>query len=76
MFLAGGHGCRADVGSGTLALAARIVSLVRNAERRANTPILAAGGIVDGRGLAAVLALGCDGMIAIVYSILLLKKTR
>jgi len=60
---AGGHGCRLDVGSGTLSLAARIVALVRSTEGKEHIPVLAAGGIVDGRGLAAALALGCDGAV-------------
>jgi nitronate monooxygenase len=41
---------------GTLALVPQVVDAV-------NVPVLAAGGIVDGRGLAAALALGADGAL-------------
>lgn len=58
---AGGHGLRKNLGNGTLALAARLVSL-RN-QMDPDMAVLAAGGIVDGRGLAAALALGCDGVV-------------
>lgn len=56
---AGGHGLRRDLGNGTLALSARLVSITRDT----NVPVLAAGGIVDGRGIAAALALGCGGAV-------------
>jgi len=52
----GGHGYRRELGSGTFALSARVANIA------GDTPVLAAGGIVDGRGLAAALALGCDGV--------------
>lgn len=61
---AGGHGLYPDTGSGTLPLAAAIVSMVRREiSEKAGLPVLAAGGIVDGRGVAAALALGCDGAV-------------
>lgn len=49
----GGHLGRDDVG--TLVLVPRIVESVR-------IPVLASGGIADGRGLAAALALGAEGI--------------
>jgi nitronate monooxygenase len=53
---AGGH-VRGEVS--TLALVPRVVDAVGGA---GGVPVLAAGGIVDGRGLAAALALGADGV--------------
>jgi nitronate monooxygenase len=57
---AGGHRSRwrrsADAAVGTLALVPEIVDTVR-------APVIAAGGIADGRGLAAALALGASGVL-------------
>ena len=50
---AGGQGVAAGVG--TIALVPQVVDAV------APIPVLAAGGIADGRGLAAALALGAAG---------------
>lgn len=52
-FEGGGHIGRDDIG--TMVLVPRVVDSV-------NIPVLAAGGIVDGRGLAAALLLGADGI--------------
>lgn len=51
----GGHGMSAR---STMALAPAILDAVGR-----DIPVVAAGGIADGRGLAAVLALGCDGVL-------------
>lgn len=58
---AGGHGIRRDIGNSTLSLTARLVRLAK--EERREIPVLAAGGIVDGRGLVAALGLGADGVV-------------
>lgn len=55
---AGGHGYGAR---STMTLVPEIVDLV--ATRNAATPVLAAGGIADGRGLAAALMLGAAGVL-------------
>jgi NADH:quinone reductase (non-electrogenic) len=52
-FEGGGHLGRDDIG--TMVLTPRIVESV-------NIPVLASGGIADGRGLAAALALGAEGV--------------
>lgn len=54
----GGHGTRLR---STLTLVPEICDLVRS--RGYPVPVLAAGGVADGRGLAAVLALGADGAV-------------
>ncbi|WP_293044057.1 nitronate monooxygenase [Mycobacterium sp.] len=55
---AGGHGMS---GRSTFTLVPEVVDLV--AERSPGTLVVAAGGIGDGRGLAAALALGADGAV-------------
>jgi nitronate monooxygenase len=50
---AGGHG----VSRGTFALVPAVVDVARG------TPVAAAGGVADGRGLAAALMLGADGVL-------------
>lgn len=62
---AGGHrsygqklGRAAASGTSTLALVPEMVDRVGR-----DVPVVAAGGIVDGRGLAAMLALGADGVL-------------
>src|ERR1700742_1211829 len=54
----GGHGMTAR---STFTLVPDVVDLA--AERSPETLVLAAGGVVDGRGLAAALALGADGAL-------------
>lgn len=55
---AGGHGTRAR---STLTLVPEVCDLV--ARRGLETPVVAAGGIADGRGLAAALVLGAAGAL-------------
>jgi nitronate monooxygenase len=55
---AGGHGMTAR---STFTLVPDVVDLV--AERSPETLVVAAGGVGDGRGLAAALALGADGVL-------------
>jgi nitronate monooxygenase len=54
---AGGHGARRS----TLPLVPAVVDLVAASGR--DVPVVAAGGIADGRGLAAALMLGADGVL-------------
>ena len=55
---AGGHGLTAR---GTISLVPGVVDLV--ARERPEVLVLAAGGIADGRGIAAALMLGADGVL-------------
>ncbi|OBG95912.1 oxidoreductase [Mycobacterium sp. E3251] len=55
---AGGHGMTVR---STFTLVPDVVDLV--ADRAPDTLVLAAGGVTDGRGLAAALALGADGVL-------------
>ncbi len=55
---AGGHGMGVR---STFTLVPEVVDMV--AERSPETLVLAAGGVADGRGLAAALALGADGVL-------------
>src|SRR6516162_6048550 len=54
---AGGHGG----GRSTLPLVPAVVDIVASSRR--DVPVVAAGGITDGRGLAAALMLGADGVL-------------
>lgn len=58
---AGGHGANAQEGRATFTLVPEIADhLARHAP---DTLLLAAGGVADGRGLVAALALGADGVL-------------
>ncbi|KAL4972264.1 hypothetical protein BDW66DRAFT_164301 [Aspergillus desertorum] len=56
---AGGHG-RADDGTGLISLLPEVADIL--ARKRAEIPLVAAGGIADGRGAAAALCLGASGV--------------
>ena len=58
---AGGHGMNAQLGRGTFALVPEAADWL--AAHAPQTLLLAAGGVADGRGLAAALALGADGAV-------------
>jgi nitronate monooxygenase len=58
---AGGHGANALEGRSTFTLVPEIADYL--AANSPNTLLLAAGGIADGRGLAAALMLGADGAL-------------
>lgn len=52
------HGIEGAIGTSTLTLIPEVLDAISVA-----VPVVAAGGIVDGRGLAAMLALGADGVL-------------
>ncbi|RMZ89317.1 hypothetical protein DV736_g3456, partial [Chaetothyriales sp. CBS 134916] len=56
---AGGHG-RVDDGIGLITLLPEVADIVRNSGHKLT--LIAAGGIADGRGVAAALCLGADGI--------------
>lgn len=58
---AGGHGMRSDLGRSTMTLVPEIADVL--VTRAPDTMLLAAGGIADGRGVAAALVLGADGAL-------------
>ena len=58
---AGGHGMNALNGRGTFSLVPEVADAL--AAQSANTLLVAAGGIADGRGMAAALMLGADGVL-------------
>ena len=58
---AGGHGANALEGRSTFTLVPEIADHL--AQHSADTLLLAAGGVADGRGLAAALMLGADGAL-------------
>jgi nitronate monooxygenase len=58
---AGGHGMNALEGRSTFSLVPELADAL--AARSPATLLLAAGGVADGRGLAAALALGADGVV-------------
>ena len=58
---AGGHGANALEGRSTFTLVPEIADYL--AAHSPNTLLLAAGGVADGRGLAAALMLGADGAL-------------
>ena len=58
---AGGHGANALEGRSTFSLVPEVADYL--ATHRPETLLLAAGGVADGRGLAAALMLGADGAL-------------
>lgn len=57
----GGHGSRSELARGTFVLVPELAD--RLAATSPDTLLLAAGGVADGRGLAAALMLGADGAL-------------
>ena len=58
---AGGHGANSLEGRATFTLVPEIADYL--AQQSPQTQLLAAGGVADGRGLAAALSLGADGVL-------------
>jgi nitronate monooxygenase len=58
---AGGHGMRNEFARGTFTLVPEIADWL--AKHSPETLLLAAGGVADGRGLAAAMMLGADGVV-------------
>ncbi|RHZ67879.1 hypothetical protein CDV55_107555 [Aspergillus turcosus] len=58
---AGGH--QFKQGAGLMALLPEVSDMVRREYPEKNIPLLAAGGIMDGRGVAAALMLGASGIV-------------
>ena len=57
---AGGHGL--SKGAGIVTLLPEVADALEASEKGASIPLIAAGGIVDGRGVVAALALGASGI--------------
>ncbi|MCJ1237856.1 hypothetical protein MMC14_005843 [Varicellaria rhodocarpa] len=57
---AGGHGL--SRGAGIVTLLPEVADALEVSEKGASIPLIAAGGIVDGRGMTAALALGASGI--------------
>eukprot|EP00580_Thalassiosira_gravida_P002072 CAMPEP_0201609100 /NCGR_PEP_ID=MMETSP0492-20130828/11446_1 /ASSEMBLY_ACC=CAM_ASM_000837 /TAXON_ID=420259 /ORGANISM="Thalassiosira gravida, Strain GMp14c1" /LENGTH=368 /DNA_ID=CAMNT_0048074331 /DNA_START=170 /DNA_END=1276 /DNA_ORIENTATION=+ len=58
---AGGHGLRRELGNSTLALASQVKSNLVAGNNNNNIPVLAAGGIVNGKHVTSMLCV-CDGV--------------
>ena len=58
---AGGHGARQDLGRGTFSFVPEVADWLH--QHVPATLLLAAGGVGDGRGIAAALTLGADGAL-------------
>ncbi|MEW4468546.1 nitronate monooxygenase [Parasphingorhabdus sp. JC815] len=58
---AGGHGATQDLGRGTFSFIPEVADWIE--AHAPGTSLLGAGGIADGRGLAAAMALGADGVM-------------
>lgn len=69
-----GSGAQGTEGGGQVGWMARMALLPMVVDATGSTPVLAAGGIADGRGLVAALALGAQGFCLELVS--LLRKGR